>query len=112
MSRSSSNLFECIPDEISHELFENIVSADTVKIERIVSQGHCSPASGWYDQDAHEWVIVVQGSATIELEHQAPIHLVAGSYLHIPAHTRHKVAWTDPDMQTIWLAIHYTAQHD
>ncbi|MFP8878842.1 MAG: phosphoribosylaminoimidazole carboxylase, partial [Myxococcota bacterium] len=30
-----------------------------------------------------------------------------GDHLNIPAHTRHRVAWTDPDQATIWLAIFY-----
>ena len=28
-----------------------------------------------------------------------------GSYLNIPAHARHRVAWTDPHQKTVWLAI-------
>ena len=31
----------------------------------------------------------------------------AGLYLNIPAHVRHRVAWTDPNQKTVWLAIHY-----
>ena len=30
-----------------------------------------------------------------------------GSYLNIPAHAKHRVAWTDPAHKTVWLAIHY-----
>jgi cupin 2 domain-containing protein len=29
-----------------------------------------------------------------------------GDYLHIPAHRRHRVAWTDPAQSTVWLAVH------
>ena len=29
------------------------------------------------------------------------------SYLNIPAHARHRVAWTDPNQKTLWLAIYY-----
>ncbi|HHX34832.1 MAG TPA: cupin domain-containing protein [Gammaproteobacteria bacterium] len=103
----SNNIFEPVPNEISNELFESIVTGDSVKIERIISKGHSSPKSGWYDQDDNEWVIVLKGEAKIELEHQVPVHLVTGSYLNIPAHTRHKVTWTHPDIETIWLAVHY-----
>jgi cupin 2 domain-containing protein len=28
--------------------------------------------------------------------------------LNIPAHARHRVAWTDPKEKTIWLAIHFS----
>lgn len=107
MSRVNSNIFELIPDEISSELFENIVTSENIRIERIISKGHFSPESGWYDQDENEWVIVLKGQAKIEFDSQAPVHLVIGSYLNIPAHTLHKVSWTDPDTETIWLAIYY-----
>ncbi|WP_205342142.1 cupin domain-containing protein [Denitrificimonas caeni] len=107
MSQAISNIFEFLADDISNELFENIVTGQNIKIERIISKGHSSPTSGWYDQSENEWVIVLKGQAKIEFENQAPVHLLAGSYLNIPAHTKHKVAWTDPDIETIWLAVHY-----
>jgi cupin 2 domain-containing protein len=31
----------------------------------------------------------------------------AGDYVEIPAHTRHRVEWTDPDEDTVWLAVYY-----
>ncbi len=108
MSQTTSNIFASLPNEISDELFETIVTGKNIKIERIISQGHSSPPTGWYDQSEHEWVIVLKGAATIEVEHQALVHLVAGTYFNIPAHTKHKVAWTDPDTPTVWLAIHYS----
>lgn len=107
MNRTASNIFELIPSEVSDELFENIVTGEAIRIERIISKGHVSPESGWYDQDEHEWVIVLKGEAEIEFENQATVRLVSGSHLNIPAHTRHKVAWTDPDTETIWLAVYY-----
>jgi len=30
-----------------------------------------------------------------------------GDYLLIPAHKRHRVEWTKPDIETLWLAIHF-----
>jgi len=33
--------------------------------------------------------------------------LAAGNYLAIPAMRRHRVSRTDPEQQTIWLAVHY-----
>ena len=37
----------------------------------------------------------------------APRTLKRGDYLHIPAHARHRVEWTDQDGPTIWIAVHY-----
>ena len=76
-------------------------------MERIISKGHISPATGWYDQSQAEWVIVLQGEAIITFENNKEYHLVVGSYLNIPAHTKHKVKWTIPETETIWLAVHY-----
>ena len=107
MTSSMNNIFEHIPVEISSELFETLLSGENLRIERIVSKGQVSPATGWYDQDEHEWVLVLKGAAVIEFAEHAPIHLHGGSYLNIAAHTRHKVAWTDPYVETVWLAIFY-----
>lgn len=101
-----ANLFENIPTELKDERFEDILTSKNVKIERIVSKGHSSPKSGWYDQEKDEWVLVLQGEAIIAFENKE-VRLMAGNYLNIPAHVKHKVAWTLPDKETIWLAVHY-----
>ena len=51
--------------------------------------------------------MILQGEAIICVEDDRDYHLEAGSYLNIPAHTRHRVKWTSPETETIWLAIHY-----
>jgi len=48
------NLFSEIPGDLSAELFEPILAADAVRIERIVSLGHTSVEEFWYDQDESE----------------------------------------------------------
>ena len=101
------NIFESISAESDDELFDLLIKHGDLKIERIVSKGHTSPKSGWYDQDQHEWVIVLKGAATITLENNKKINLKVGSYLNIPAHTKHKVSWTKPQVETVWLAVHY-----
>ncbi len=101
------NIFASIPDNLQQEVLEQIVHAGQVKIERIISQGHTSPESGWYDQEQGEWVILLQGGAKIAFEDGSETELTAGDYINIPAHTRHRVSWTDPETETIWLAVHY-----
>lgn len=107
MTTAIENLFESLPEVISEELFTEIVSGENVKIERIISRGHTSPQSGWFDQDDNEWVVVLKGEAKLLIKDSNEVHLVAGSYLNIPAHTKHKVTWTIPNTETIWLAVHY-----
>ena len=102
------SLFKDIPEELPEELFEPLYSTDNVKIERIVSKGHASPEGFWYDQDWNEFVLVVQGSAGLQIEDQDEIvTLKAGDYLNIGSHVRHRVEWTDSSCETIWLAVHY-----
>ena len=65
-----------------------------------------SPEGFWYDQDEHEWVMVLQGSARLQLEDRT-LELGPGDYINLPAHTKHRVQWTTTDQPTIWLAISY-----
>jgi len=102
-----ANIFEGLPDKLDSELFDTLAKKGDLKIERIVSKGHVSPESGWYDQAQDEWVIVLQGEATISFETDVDVHLGIGDHINIPAHTKHKVSWTTPKIETIWLAVHY-----
>ncbi|MBE0488811.1 MAG: cupin domain-containing protein [Halomonas sp.] len=101
------NLFEGIPDRLPEERFEELISGKAVTVERIVSRGHTSPESGWYDQPRHEWVLVLKGRGVVAFEQGEEVTLGPGDHLLIPAHRRHRVAWTDPDEATVWLAVHY-----
>ncbi|WP_339911437.1 cupin domain-containing protein [Symmachiella dynata] len=103
------NLFAGIPAELPDELTETVLDAANVRIERIVSHGQASPAGFWYDQSEHEWVLVLQGAARLLFEGDAaPVEMHAGDYLEIPAHRQHRVEWTTPDEQTVWLAVFYS----
>lgn len=101
------NIYDQIPKDLSSEVFEKLAGNSQVTVERIISKGQSSPESGWYDQQQNEWVIVLKGSATLIFEDGAEVHLASGGYLDIPAYTKHKVSWTDPEVETIWLAVHY-----
>ncbi|MGD8862428.1 MAG: cupin domain-containing protein [Myxococcales bacterium] len=98
-----------IPDSLPEELLTTLVSVAGVRIERIVSRGHRSPPGFWYDQDEHEFVLLIEGAARLEVETTGEVPLEAGEWVHIPAHTRHRVSWTDPDADTVWLAVFHPA---
>ena len=104
----AENLLDNLPAHLPEELLTTIFQANNLRIERIVSQGHTSPPGFWYDQEENELVIVLEGGATVQFEGGAePVELRRGSYLNVPAHTRHRVAWTNANEKTVWLAIHY-----
>ena len=100
------NLFAHLPALGSDELSTILEQSPHLRIERIVSQGQASPGGFWYDQDQHEWVIVLAGAARIQFE-DGIIDLKVGDFVNIVAHRKHRVDWTTPDEPTVWLAIFY-----
>jgi len=103
---TSTNLFADLPANLPEEFFTTLLQAPGVRLERIVSHGHQSPDGSWYDQPESEWVVVLKGEAKIEFE-DGTLEMRPGDYVDIPAHKKHRVAWTTRDEPTIWLAVHY-----
>lgn len=106
------NLTAAIPATLPAELVECLASGGTTRIERIVSKGHKSAPGFWYDQERHEWVVLIKGEAVISFDEdfahgQQSVRLLPGDYLHIAAHVRHRVDWTSETEDTIWLAVFY-----
>ena len=108
------NIFSKIPKQVPDELFQTLLSNKQIKIERIISKGHSSSVNNWYDQIQDEWIILLEGQAKLQFENNtALLNLNPGDYLFIPAHSKHRVHWTDPTITTIWLAIHiYPNEYD
>lgn len=108
-----NNLLAGIPSSLPEELFQPLLSVDGVRVERIVSDGHATPPGQWYDQEGHEWVLVLSGRARLAFEGEPTARALGpGDYLFIPAHCRHRVEWTDPHEKTVWLAIHWPPGRD
>lgn len=107
MKQPVPNLFANLPNSLPEEQIEIIANAQHVRIERIVSTGHASPQDFWYDQDSHEWVVVLQGEARLGFEHNESLHLKPGDHVLIPAHRKHRVEWTTPEEPTLWLAVFF-----
>jgi cupin 2 domain-containing protein len=106
MRKTPLNLFQDIPRELHQELTEKLIQQDFFRLERIVSQGQVSPSGFWYDQDEHEWVAILSGKAQLQIEGQVQlVTLYPGDTFHLPAHMKHRVVYTAPDQDTIWLAL-------
>jgi len=107
----TANIFMDIPADSAAksgaEIFQNLAAGRHVRIERIISRGHSSKPDYWYEQIESEWVMLLQGAATLSFEDGEQVDLVAGDYVDIAAGRKHRVAWTDPDAVTIWLAVYY-----
>jgi cupin 2 domain-containing protein len=104
---SVNNLFVDIPREMPEEIVGEILRTDAFRIERIVSRGQASPPGFWYDQERDEWVLLVKGSASLRFDDGREIALAPGDHLLIPRRVRHRVERTDPDGETVWLAVHF-----
>jgi cupin 2 domain-containing protein len=102
------NIFSDIPESLHDEFFQDIFKNENFRIERIVSKGHSSKQDFWYDQEKNEWVILLKGCAKLLFkDDNKPVILKPGDWVNIPAHKKHRVEWTDPDTETVWLAVHY-----
>jgi cupin 2 domain-containing protein len=101
------NLFASLPGKRDSELVEVLAEGRGTRVERIVSTGQASPAGFWYDQPDDEFVVLLAGSATLQLEQDGRhLDLVPGDWVEIPAHVRHRVERTDADTATVWLTVH------
>ena len=83
------------------ENFTTLLKKENIKIARIVSSDKLEPKE--YCQEEDEFVILLEGSAVLEIE-GSKITLNRGDTLLIPAKTRHKVLSTQKG--TLWIAIH------
>ncbi|MBI5484904.1 MAG: cupin domain-containing protein [Deltaproteobacteria bacterium] len=108
MCHQTGNIFDEIPANLSQEFFQTLAAGDNVRIERIVSEGQATTAGEWLVQELDEWVILLSGGAGLFFEGEtSPRALNPGDYAMIPAGCRHRVEWTAPDQQTVWLAVHF-----
>jgi cupin 2 domain-containing protein len=104
----NDNLFTTFISPAADEVFESIATGKHVRIERIVSLGHCSSPGSWLEQSESEWVAVLSGAARLEFEDDVKaLEMQAGDHVLIDAHRRHRVAWTSGEVPTIWLAVHF-----
>jgi len=103
-----NNILKNIPENLPKELVNTLAEGKNFRLERIVSKGYSSPKGFWYDQDENEFVLLLKGEAEVLFEDDAkPVRLAEGDYINIPAHKKHRVEWTEPEIETVWLALFY-----
>lgn len=83
------HLLTPLPPAGADEILDTLLKRDGVRIERIVSSGQATAEGVWYDQDEHEFVVLLQGAATLRLEGQAGaadevLHLTPGAWVDLP----------------------------
>ena len=100
---NAGNIFDAAGNVASSEDFVVLFESGAVRIERIVSHSHSSPAGFWYGQAEDEWVIVLRGTAALEFTDGQIVEMSEGDYVMIPRSVRHRVARTSAN--TVWLAV-------
>ena len=100
------NIFEQIIVDKNEENFFEIFKNETIKIEKIVSNGQKSPENFWYEQEKSEFVLLLEGFAILEFEDRV-VELKKGDCLNIEAMEKHRVKYTSLDEPTVWFAVFY-----
>ncbi len=86
------------------ESFVELARAGGARVERIASRAVTD--GEWYEQAWPEFVLLVAGSAKLEFADGSRREMKPGDWALLPALCRHRVAWTDPAGETLWLAVH------
>ena len=108
MTLTAGHLLSGLPPSPAAEMFEPLVQAARLRLERIISTGQATPAGEWLAQDWDEWVVLLTGEARLMIDGEAvPRELRPDDWINIPATVRHRVEWTSKDPPTVWLALHY-----
>ncbi len=89
------------------EYFQTLFRSKALKIERITSRGHVTPANKWLRGKKSEWVMLLSGAAKLKFKSGRIVAMKAGSSVFIRAGQPHRVEWTRPGIKTIWLAVHF-----
>lgn len=97
------NLLTDLPQVSGEERNDTLAGNPHARLLRIISPPHYR--SEPFQQQEDEWVMVLQGEATLDLAGH-PIQLGSGDSLLIPAGTPHQVTDTSSDPLCIWLALH------
>ena len=93
------NLYDYGAPAEGSETVESLLANEGVRIERIISN---KASTGWYDQEEDEWVVLLEGSATLQIEEET-LSLERGESLLLKARVRHRVLSTSQD--ALWLAV-------
>lgn len=92
------------PAPQGEETFVELARGGGARVERIASRAVSD--GEWYEQGWTEFVLLVAGAARLAFADGREHALSPGDWAVLPAGCRHRVAWTDPEMETIWLALH------
>lgn len=97
------NIFDDVELPLGAEVIQEFFKHKNIRLEKIVSNQSSSPDDFLYDQEEDEWLIVLQGSATLLVEDKK-VFLKSGDSYFLRKHQKHKVLETSAEGKTVWLA--------
>ena len=100
------NIFDKVIIDKNEEIFFQIFKNESIRVERIVSNGQKSPENFWYEQEENEYILLLSGNAILEFE-DFEVELKKGDCLNIEAMQKHRVKFTSLDEPTIRFAVFY-----
>jgi cupin 2 domain-containing protein len=104
--RRGNLLTGVVPGQDKEQIDKLVDGNPRMRVERIVSTGQSSPPGFWYNQSEDEFVVLLTGAARLRFElGDITYELKPGDWVAIPAHTRHRVEWTQHHPPTVWLAV-------
>lgn len=95
------NLYDKAAPPVTGEHFETLLQHRNLVIERICSSADIPLTQ--YVQTQDEWVLLVQGTAEIEIDGKTE-SFKPGDYVFLPAKTPHSVKRVSDG--ALWLAVH------
>lgn len=98
------NIFAGVAEVGEEESFNTLVKSPNCRVERIVASGHDSPKGMWYDQENDEFILLLQGEATMEFE-DGMVEMKAGDYLHIPKNCKHRLDKSSVSPACVFLCV-------
>ena len=105
--RRGNLLTSLVPGQDKEQIDKLVDGHPRLRVERIVSTGQTSPPGVWENQPDDEFVVLLTGAARLRFElGDITYQLKPGDWVEIPAHTRHRVEWTQPHPPTVWLAVY------
>ena len=105
MTLRRGQLFEDGHAPATGERFDVLFERHGTVVERILSSAQPEPEV--YDQEQDEWVALLRGEATLEVDGKST-ELQAGDWLVLPARKSHRV--TSTSAGALWLAVHIRPQ--
>ncbi|MFK5880622.1 MAG: cupin domain-containing protein [Sulfurospirillum sp.] len=95
------NFFNNIKPPKEGEIFEELYKNESVMIEKIISSN--KQTGKLYNQNYDEWVMLMDGEATLETEGEQKV-LKKGDFILIAKNSPHKVLQAKEG--TLWLCVH------